>query len=474
MELVKEFGDPEVLLLAEDHIILKLETAWSRDVAVPSGLSLADNGGLLLVASHRSLVSAWKKALLREARVSKALFCGCTSFDSSDPYASAASEVLRDAVEICILHNRDNIYKLIRMFPNVRILALPHDLATHALELHQPRRDRSAPLVKGSQLRQLLGNTGSTCDGSLRLSREATLAVIRTCPYVHRIDSVWVLDCLMAPYGVHSAPEPPRAKDFTHLYLCSRTMSSVGLPSAATAADVALVAKNFPSLEKLQGMVTSPEALAKLSAFRSLRSLTVALTHDVAYTDMNAELERVLKGLPGLEELGLVLFGGWRLSTIGRLCPKLKILKLVACVGSREDTAVEADAFPNLEYVAMCVHVVNVAFASFLSATRFTLRTACFDDDIMCFEFLQYCLQFGRRLPFLRLEHLSLDTNGSLRALELEPRCLDDVLKALPALRHLATDSYDLRLFFENSGLPCGRVSLSWMGCVYCAVHNLG
>nr|XP_054917083.1 uncharacterized protein LOC129380310 [Dermacentor andersoni] len=193
----------------------------------------------------------------------------------------------------------------------------------------------------------------------------------------------------MAPYGVHSSPERPRAKDFSHLYLCSRAMSCVGLPAAATAADVALAAKNFLSLEKLEGMVTSPEALAKLSAFRSLRSLTVALTHDVAYTDMNAELERMLKRLPGLEELGLVLFGGLRLSTIGRLCAKLKILRLTACVGSREDTAVEADAFPNLEYVAMCMHVVDVAFASFLSATRFTLRTACFDDDNMCFEFLQ-------------------------------------------------------------------------------------
>ncbi|KAH7934053.1 hypothetical protein HPB49_020917 [Dermacentor silvarum] len=403
MEHAREFGDPEVLLLAEDHIILKLETAWSRDMPVPDGLSFADDDGLLLVATRRSLVSAWQRTLLREARVSKALFCACAPFDSSDLYARAASEVLRDAVDICIVHNRDKIYKIIRMFPNVRTIALLHDLTTHVLELDEPCRDRFAPLVERCQLRQLVGNDGSRCNGSLHLSRETTLALIRTCPDV---------------------------------------------------------------------VVTSLDVLTKLSTFRNLRSLMVALSCGVAYADVDFELERLLKRLPGLEELDVGLCSGLRLSTIGRLCPKLKVLRIVTCVGSSEDTPVDGDAFPNLECVNISMHVLRMAFNSFLAATRFTLRTAFFDDDSMCFEFLQYCVRFGRRLPFPRLEHLTLDTKLSLRKLEIEPSWLGDLLKALPALRHLATNSYDLRLFFENNGVPRGRVSLSWIGCVYCAVHK--
>ncbi|XP_037580884.1 uncharacterized protein LOC119464115 [Dermacentor silvarum] len=472
MEHAREFGDPEVLLLAEDHIILKLETAWSRDMPVPDGLSFADDDGLLLVATRRSLVSAWQRTLLREARVSKALFCACAPFDSSDLYARAASEVLRDAVDICIVHNRDKIYKIIRMFPNVRTIALLHDLTTHVLELDEPCRDRFAPLVERCQLRQLVGNDGSRCNGSLHLSRETTLALIRTCPDVHRIDSIWVMYCFMGPYGLHSSSEGQIAKGFTYLFLNSQNMSCVGIPNTATAADVAVAAKKFPSIEKLQVVVTSLDVLTKLSTFRNLRSLMVALSCGVAYADVDFELERLLKRLPGLEELDVGLCSGLRLSTIGRLCPKLKVLRIVTCVGSSEDTPVDGDAFPNLECVNISMHVLRMAFNSFLAATRFTLRTAFFDDDSMCFEFLQYCVRFGRRLPFPRLEHLTLDTKLSLRKLEIEPSWLGDLLKALPALRHLATNSYDLRLFFENNGVPRGRVSLSWIGCVYCAVHK--
>ncbi|KAL1454763.1 hypothetical protein MTO96_043672 [Rhipicephalus appendiculatus] len=90
----------------------------------------------------------------------------------------------------------------------------------------------------------------------------------------------------------------------------------------------------------------------------------------------------------------------------------------------------------------------------------------------MCIEFLRYCFEYGQGLPFSRLEHLALCTTRTLRELDLEPRELHNVLKALPVLRHLETDSYDLRLFFENYCVPRGRLSLSWIGCVCCMVHN--
>ncbi|KAL3242622.1 hypothetical protein MRX96_021010 [Rhipicephalus microplus] len=79
----------------------------------------------------------------------------------------------------------------------------------------------------------------------------------------------------------------------------------------------------------------------------------------------------------------------------------------------------------------------------------------------MCFEFMHYCVQYDPVLPFSCLEHLTLYTSHTLHELQLEPKKLHNVLKALPVLRHLESDSYDLRVFFENYCVPRGRLCLS-------------
>lgn len=475
MELVKEFGDPLLLLIAEDYIVLKLETAWPRDVAVPEGLSLTDDKGLHLIANQKSLVSVAKTALPGQARISKALFSGCASFDSSDVYARAATELLRETLEICIVHNTDKVYKLIRMFPNARILALVHDNCAHALEWDEPFRDPSAPLVERSQLRQLVGSTSRLSEGSLMMSYETVLALLRTCPDVCRIDTGYIVNCLIEPHGLPIQKEHRRAENFTHIWLHSRDLISAGVSvNPAVTTDIAVAAKKFPSVQKLKVAVATPEALAKISAFRNLRSLHVLAASSDAFAHTDSVLKQLLKSWPDLEELVLVHCSGLQLSTIARLCPKIKILKLPLCMVSLEEIAVGANAFRYLEHVEMSVQILDVAFNSLLSATRCTLRTARFLDDDMCLSFLQYCVHHARRLPFARLEHLTLNTSSSVRALELAPGDLHEVLKVLPALRHLETDSYDLRLFFENYSVPRGRVSLSWTGCVYCSVDKAG
>nr|XP_054917084.1 uncharacterized protein LOC129380311 [Dermacentor andersoni] len=252
MELVRDFGDPHVLTLAEDHIVLKLDTAFARDAILPEGLSIADEHGFLLVANQRSLVSASKTALLRGVTISKALFCGCASFDSSDCYGRVAGRLLRQTQELCIIHNKDKVYNLIRMFPNVEILALPHDLCTHALELDEPCRDRSAPLVERSKLKELVGSIGSFRDGCIVLSPETTLAIMRTCPDVRRLDSFWVVKCFKELHGLPASVKCPRTERFIHLCLLLHNWtSSERLPSIFIGDDVTLAAK-FPSIKRLQ------------------------------------------------------------------------------------------------------------------------------------------------------------------------------------------------------------------------------
>ncbi|KAL1476875.1 hypothetical protein MTO96_036175 [Rhipicephalus appendiculatus] len=148
MELVREFGDPHVLTLAEDHILLRLELPWPRGAALPKGISLWDDDDQLLIGNQESLVSAVKSTSPRKAKISKALFCGCASFYSSLRYANATMKLMRDTQEICIVHNRNKVYKLVRMFPNAKVLALVHDLCDHFLEFEEPWRDPSAPLVQ--------------------------------------------------------------------------------------------------------------------------------------------------------------------------------------------------------------------------------------------------------------------------------------------------------------------------------------
>ncbi|XP_075529796.1 uncharacterized protein LOC142563135 [Dermacentor variabilis] len=472
MELVREFGEPHDLMLAEDHIVLKLDTAWARDVILPEGLAIADEDGLLLVANQRSLVSASKTGLLRGVTISKALFCGCASFDSSQSYGRVAGKILRETQQLCIIHNRDKVYKLIRMFPNVEILALPHDLCTHDLELDEPCRDRSAPLIERSKLRELVGSIRSARDGCIFLSAETTLAIMCTCPDVRRIDSFWVVNCFKELRGFPASVGCPRTESFIHLCLVFHNLTpSRELPSASVDDGVPLATK-FPSIKTLQVGAASLKMFAKVSAFRNLRSLGVELFPVVGFREVDRELRKLLATLPSLEELVLENCGGLMLSTIARLCPKLKSLCVRNGVGSLDDIPVNGDAFPYLEKLEITMNVLKDAFDSLLWATHDTLRSARFGGDDVCIVFLKHCLQHGGHSPFSRLEHLTLHTEKSLRVLQLQPQDLHDVLKALPALRHLQTDSYDLRLFFENYCISPGRLSLSWLQCVHCAVHN--
>ncbi|KAK8757242.1 hypothetical protein V5799_000052 [Amblyomma americanum] len=335
MERVEQFGDPWFLLLAEDYIVLKLETPWPVDVPLPDGYSMGDDDGRLLVTNQASLVSATNS--LRETRISEALFAGCAAFESSNVFEASAREVLRFAGEICIVHNRDTIYKLIRMFPNAKVLALPHDLCFHAVDLDEPYRCRGEPLVPTSELRVLEGSTRIGCASSLLLTEDTVLEIVRTCP---------------------------------------------------------------------------------------------------------------------------------------KLCPELKTLRLVSCEISSDDAPLDYDAFPKLRTVELCVKLLRVVFDAFLYATSGTLRNLRLAGDASCRGFLHLCCLRCEPISFPCLEELTLDTALTIDALQVKPEDLHKLLTSLPALRHLSTDSYDLRLFFENYCVPRGSVSLSWCECVYCCVHR--
>ncbi|KAL1477752.1 hypothetical protein MTO96_035506 [Rhipicephalus appendiculatus] len=231
--------------------------------------------------------------------------------------------------------------------------------------------------------------------------------------------------------------------------------------------------RNVPTvlLQTAQVLPGSKEAFVKISDFRNLRSLKAYWPHNDR-GDVSLVLSQLLESFLDLEELVLAECDGVLLSTIAKLCPKIKGLKLVACTAHAKEVTLDAHAFPNLERFEISMHMLRNNFCSFLSVTRETVHTACFGDSGMCFEFLHYCVKHGYHLPFLRLEHLALCTRWTLRELELKPRELHNVVNTSPVLQRLETDSYDLRLFFENYYIPRGQLSLSWTGCVCCTILN--
>ncbi|KAH7964554.1 hypothetical protein HPB51_027205 [Rhipicephalus microplus] len=276
----------------------------------------------------------------------------------------------------------------------------------------------------------------------------------------------------MQPNRLSISTELPKAKNLTHLWLFLRQPGPNQMRSRPVeAANVALAAEIFPAVETLKAPLASVEALAKISDFHNLRSLN-AFWPEGDREDISLVLKNVLEKFPDLEELGLARCDGVVLSTIEKLCPKIKVIQLEDCAVSAGDLKLNVRPFPHLRCLEISGKMSVKTLRLFLTLTRETLRVARFNSFSMCFEFLHYCVQYGAVLPFSRLEHLTLYTSQTLHELQLQHGKLHSVLKALPVLRHLECDSYDLRVFFENYCVPRGRLCLSWTGCVVCEVRN--
>ncbi|KAH8026114.1 hypothetical protein HPB51_016124 [Rhipicephalus microplus] len=287
---------------------------------------------------------------------------------------------------------------------------------------------------------------------------------------LRRIDSHVVLEAFLLLDALPIPRTYSTANDFTHLALYAEVGGTCGETAPAGPDDVALAGSTFPLVEDLEVLTRSVEALDKIAAFQHVDTLLVALAPPVAWANVDSKLQQLLGNWPRLGKLALEYCGGVRLSTIAALCPKVRSLRLAYCKWDPSDCPVEAGAFPELESIELYIRMADAVFDSLFLATCGRLRKVQLYNDRSCCQFLHLCVR--KRAHFPCLEELRLSTDISVRAMALEPESLHNVLRALPALRHLATDSYDLKLFFENYYVPRGRVFYSRDACVFCAVHG--
>ncbi|KAL1421670.1 hypothetical protein MTO96_023111 [Rhipicephalus appendiculatus] len=269
---------------------------------------------------------------------------------------------------------------------------------------------------------------------------------------LRRIDTPWVANIFMGQHRLPASADRPRATNFTHLCLSSPDFA-LGLepPGELGGVDVAKAAKKFPSVAYLRVGVGSMKALDEVAGFGNLRSLTVTLGPGF---------------VPARREFSLNT-AACQSARPRRTGPRKLRWPTAVRNGETLPQAQEAQAGKLHGHQGRhpggprCVRLSGLrpngrpcSSRPFFTHSCESLGTlfaiARFCDDGRCSEFLQYCAHYGQQFPFVNLERLTLMTDKPLRALKLEPRDLHRVTKSMPELRHLETDSYDLRLFFEN------------------------
>lgn len=85
VEVVKEFGDPDLLVYEEDLVLFKLQQPWPSSRPLPKNCTIVDDGSQrTLSTSTKGLVSA--SNVLKTAGITGALFSGCVALPDDPPW----------------------------------------------------------------------------------------------------------------------------------------------------------------------------------------------------------------------------------------------------------------------------------------------------------------------------------------------------------------------------------------------------
>lgn len=202
------------------------------------------------------------------------------------------------------------------------------------------------------------------------------------------------------------------------------------------------------------------ETIAKIALFKNLIAVSLTFITRDGLCPFRGLLEQTLKELK-LECLSLRFIEGVSLNTIAHSWPRLQSLSLSEC--TIEDESFVSGMFAGLVNLRLGLGVSFRSLELLVNAAR-RLVTLRLDGDQLCTAFVAWC-----SLASLEsLERLYLGTEKALKALALTAEDLQSLIKALPSLRFVSTNSYDLRLFFDNY-MP--RVTTEWCQCATCAAH---
>ncbi|KAL3192899.1 hypothetical protein MRX96_058414 [Rhipicephalus microplus] len=384
------------------------------------GLSLDDKGHLITTTTNAFVEN---RGFLSDHRVVAALFSGCASFDECRPLGAAAGLVLYNAKTLVVVHNRDFVRTLIDLFRSVETLVLHHDL-----RLQMPGaawRDIGGTYP---QLKRLIGSTPALGSRNLFLCAATICGLLVDCPYPIR----W-----RACYWRHA----PSLHTSWSLILgadVERYDGTTGAVWDITPEHVFETKQFFPSSRRMEVTTTHSQTIAAIGVFDQLTDLSLMFIAQGTLCSFQGPVEDALRNLP------------------------LKHLSLKFFKDNDADDLIPG-SFAGLVNLRLGADIAIPTFKSLLGATR-RLISLCLDANLLVTSFVSHCSHGS--LP--RLERLVLRTEHTLKVLCLTVKALQFLVEALPALRYVVTDSYDLRLFFENV-MP--HVTLDWTQCTTCTAE---
>lgn len=219
-----------------------------------------------------------------------------------------------------------------------------------------------------------------------------------------------------------------------------------------------------PGLEILEVNTDSVDSFRFMGRFVRLRRLTMNL---VPYASPPPDLDDVIFTYAkhvSLEGLSVTNFNTVRLSSIARHSGKtLDSLLLTGCNVAGE--VVSQDAFPKLENLTLGKRITGSTLNSLLAACP-SLKSLQLRHQDTCAMFLKDVITSRRTKG---LERLILCTDASFSKMRIDAGNLRTLLAGSPSLRHVATDSYELRVFFENEA---PHVNLAWTSCTICTANT--
>ncbi|XP_075531488.1 uncharacterized protein LOC142564384 [Dermacentor variabilis] len=468
-DIIRELGeDPDKVCGHEDHIVLKLENPWPTSTSssssltlpqLPKGLSLNGDGHRITTTSDAFMEN---RSFLCEHRVVGALFAGCASFDECRPLGAAARAVLSDVQTLVIVHNRDFVRTLVDFFRSVEVLVLHHDM-----RLQMPEDEWGDIGGAPPQLKRLIGSTPALGAHNLFLSAATICGLLGDCPYLCELQTSMheILSPANPLVSMLLAARPSLLTTWNLILGADveRLDGTTGVVWDITPGHMVQANMFFRSLRRIEVTTTHSQTIAAIGIFEQLTDVSLMFIAQGTLCSFQGLVENTLKRLQ-LKHLSLKFVKDISLLAVAEHWPRLQTLSLAECsVVDYDIDDILPGSFAGLVKLRLGSEITIRSLEALLGATR-RLVSLRLEGNLLVTSFVIRS-SLGS-LP--RLERLVLGTKQSLPALILTGNDLRYLIKALPALQYVATDSYDLRVFFENY-MPW--VTLGWGQCTTCAAE---
>ncbi|XP_037289552.2 uncharacterized protein LOC119183332 [Rhipicephalus microplus] len=319
------------------------------------------------------------------------------------------------------------------------------------------------------QLNRLISSTPALGSRNLFLSAATIRGLLGDCPYLCELQTS-LHEILSPANSLASMLLAARPSLHTSWSLIlgadvERYDGTTGAVWDITPEHVFQTKKFFPSLRRMEVTTTHSQTIAAIGVFDQLTDLSLMFIAQgtLHMCSFQGPVEDTLKNVP-LKHLSLKFFKDVSLAAVAKHWPSLETLSMPEC------SVIENDAddlipgsFAGLVNLRLGADIAIPTLESLLGASR-RLISLCLDADLLVTSFVNRCSH--GLLP--RLERLVLRTEHTLKVLCLTVKALQFLVEALPAFRYVVTDSYDLRVFFQNH-MP--YVTLNWTQCTICSAE---